>query len=124
MLQGNPTPQLTKASQMKQTKTRPDSAPARKTVATFRELHDRNVIIPKKIRETLDAMKAKDGPEAWEYEADFIRLAGIGGSDLNAHRDEFAEHIVEAKPIGKGNTRSPRRVWFATVKAAKSARGE
>lgn len=97
-------------------------APSR-SVATFRAAHDRNVVIPNKIREALAKMEADNGPEHYEYESDFIKLAGVGGSDLNGHRDSFTAHIVEAKPIGAGNARAARRAWFATAKAAKAARG-
>lgn len=95
-----------------------------RSVATFRAAHNRNVVIPNKIRAALAKMEADHGPEHYEYESDFIKLAGIGGSDLNGHRDAFVAHIVEAKPIGMGNSRGVRRAWFATVKAAKAASGE
>jgi hypothetical protein len=97
--------------------------PAR-NVASFRAVHDRSVVIPNKIRDTLAKMAQDHGSEHYEYESDFIKLAGVHSGDLNAHRDSFADHIVEAKPIGFGNARAARRVWFATVKAAKAARGE
>lgn len=95
-----------------------------RSVATFKAQHDRNVVIPNKIRTALEKMAKDNGPEHYEYETEFMKLAGVGGSDLAAHRDAFTAHIVEAKPIGLGNSRSTRRAWFATVKAAKAARGE
>lgn len=96
---------------------------ATRNIATFQAQHDRNVVIPNKIRAALAKMEADHGPEYYEYESDFQKLAGVGNSDLAAHRPAFEAFIVEAKPIGLGNTRSPRRVWFATAKAAKIARG-
>lgn len=97
--------------------------PASRNVETFRAAHDRNVVIPNKIRAALAQMEKDHGPEHYEYESDFIKLAGVGGSDLNSHRDTFTAHVVEAKPIGLGNARAARRAWFATAKAAKAARG-
>ncbi len=87
-----------------------------KTLADFRAAHDKNVIIPNKIRAALAAM-AIEGPESWEYEVDFLRRAGVSTTDLGAFRDQFEEYIVEAK------AKTVKRVWFATEKAAKAARG-
>lgn len=97
---------------------------APRNVASFKAQHNRNVVIPNKIRAALEKMAKDNGPEHYEYETDFVKLAEIGASDLAAHRDAFTKFIVEAKPIGKGTSRSPRRVWFATEKAAKAAAGE
>jgi hypothetical protein len=82
------------------------------------------VVIPNKIKAALEKMGKDHGPEHYEYESDFIKLAGIHGGDLSAHRTAFEDFIVDARPIGSGNSRAARRVWFATVKAAKAARGE
>lgn len=91
-----------------------------KTLADFRAAHDPDVIVPNKIRAALAAME-KDGPEQWAYELDFIRLAGLGQAQIAAYRDRFLQHIVDTSAV---NGRSPKRVWFATAKAAKAARGE
>lgn len=101
-------------------KTKPES----RNVAMFKAKYNRDVVIPNKIRAALENMAKDHGPEHYEYESDFIKLAGIGASDLSAHRDAFKDFVVEAKPVGMGNARAARRVWFATTKAAKSARGE
>jgi len=89
-----------------------------RTIADFRSVHDKNVIIPNKIRAALEAMR-KIGPEHYEYEADFIKLAGISNTDMGSFRDQFLAHIVET-PNVRGN--ASRRVWFADAKVAKKLR--
>lgn len=88
-----------------------------KTLADFKAIHDPNVVVPSKIRKALEAM-TKNGPENWEYEGEFIRLAGISTTQMGAFRDQFVEHIVETS--GK----QAKRVWFGSTKAAAKARGE
>lgn len=94
--------------------------PATRTLADFRAAHDPDVMIPAKIRAALAALE-KDGPEEWRYEAEFLSLAKVGQAQMSAYRDQFAAHIVET-PSTHG--RSAKRVWFATVKAARAARGQ
>lgn len=94
-----------------------------RNVASFRAEHDPDVVVPNAIRAALAKMEKDNGPEHYEYESDFIKLTGVGNTALAAHREAFKDHIVEAKPVGKGNSRMARRAWFSTVKAAKAARG-
>jgi hypothetical protein len=90
-----------------------------KTLADFRAAHDRNVIIPNKIKAAL-AVIAKAGPENWEYESDFLKLAGISQTDISIFRDQFADYVVEtARTPGRNNT---RRVWFGNKKYAAEVR--
>lgn len=91
-------------------------APTRgKTLADFRAAHDKNVIVPAKIRKVLADMEAEH-PENWCYEGDLIKAAGVSQTDMATFRDQFAEHIVET------SGRTPKRVWFASAKAAAKAR--
>ena len=94
--------------------------PATRTLADFRAAHDPDVMIPAKIRAALETLE-KEGPEEWRYEAEFISLAKVSQTQMGQYRDQFAAHIVETSAVGG---RSPKRVWFATTKAAKAARGE
>lgn len=93
------------------------SKPKARSVSDFRAAHDRNVIVPNKIRAAIAAMAAID-KEHWEYESDFVKLAGISQTDLGQFRDQFAPNVVETP---KMHNRSGRRVWFATAKAAADA---
>jgi hypothetical protein len=93
---------------------------AAKSLADYRNLYDANVIVPAKIRKALDSMLAA-GKESWEYEGDFIQLAGISTTQLGQFRDAFSAHVVETPAQSK---RASRRVWFADPKVAKVARGE
>ena len=88
-----------------------------KTLADFRAAHDRNVIVPAKIRKALEEMGAEHA-ENWEYELDFMRRAGISQTDMGMFRPQFADHIVE---VGGKN---PKKVWFASTKVAEKARGK
>lgn len=111
----------------------PKKTPAKRSkrdLSTYFAAHDPKIIIPNKIRAALEKMCKDDGPEAYAYEfsdhtggTPFTKLAGVSIVNLNAYREQFAAHVVEAKQ-DTGNRRGPRWVWFATVKAAKAARGE
>lgn len=90
-----------------------------KTLADFRGAHDKNVIVPNKIRAALTAM-LKEGPENFDYEADFMRRAGLSTTDLSMFRGPFEATNV----VNVGTDRQPKRVWFADPKVAKKARGE
>jgi hypothetical protein len=86
-----------------------------RTLADFRAAHDKNVIVPSKIRAALAEME-KEHAENWSYEADLIKRAGISQTDMSMFRDQFAEHIVETS--GK----TSKRVWFASAKVAAKVR--
>ena len=90
-----------------------------RTLTDFRAAHDKNVIVPNKIKAALESLK-KIGPEHHEYEAEFIKLSGVSQTDMGLFRDQFSEHIVET-PAQHG--RSSKRVWFADPKVAAKVRG-
>ena len=89
--------------------------PTGKTLADFRSAHDKNVIVPAKLKKALADMEAEH-PENWAYEGDVIKRAGISQTEMSAFRDQFAEHIVETS--GK----TAKRVWFASTKVAAKVR--
>ena len=89
--------------------------PVGKTLADFRSAHDKNVIVPSKIKKALADMESEH-PENWAYEADVIKRAGISQTDMAAFREQFADHIVETS--GK----TSKRVWFASAKVAAKVR--
>jgi hypothetical protein len=93
--------------------------PKTRTLADFRAAHDPDVVIPNKLRSGIAAM-LKSGKEHWEYEADFLKLAGVTFPQLAAYRGLFDAHIVQ---VADGS-RSAKRVWFADPKVAKKQRGE
>lgn len=84
-----------------------------KDVEAFRELHDKNFKVPKKIKTALAELG-----DAWEYEAEFIKRCGVSNTDFAMFRDDFAAHWLEAKTEG----RSSKRVWCGTVKLANKLR--
>lgn len=91
-----------------------------KTVNDFRSLYDPKIVVPTRIKAALDSL-AQEGPEQWEYEADFLKRANVTPVQLNSYREQFAAHYVEAAAQGR---RTGVRAWFGTTKAAKAARGE
>ena len=90
-----------------------------RTLEHFRAAHDKNVIVPNKIKAALEAVR-KIGPEHFEYEADFIKLAGLSQTDMSTFRDQFSAYIVET-PAQHG--RASKRVWFGDAKVAAKVRG-
>lgn len=88
-----------------------------KTLDDFRAAHDKNVIVPAKIKKALADMEKEGGAENWDYEVQFIKRAGICVTDLAMFREQFADHIVET------SGRNPKRVWIANSKAAQKFRG-
>lgn len=83
------------------------AAQGKKSLDDFRKAHDKRFIIPQRIKEAL----AKIG-DGWEYEMDFIRIAGINTADLGRYRDQFVGHYIETR--GK----NPKRVWTGSTKVA------
>lgn len=86
---------------------------AGKDVEAFRQLHDKNFKIPRRIKAALEELG-----DAWEYEADFIKRCAVSNTDFAMFRDEFATHWLEAKTEG----RSAKRVWCGTAKLANKLR--
>jgi hypothetical protein len=101
----------------KPVKSLPTVKVAGKTLADFRAAHDKGVIIPARLKKALEKMAAVSW-DAWDYEQDYLRAANVAPQDCTPFREQFIEHIVET------GGKNPKRVWFATAKAAKAARGE
>ena len=73
-----------------------------KGLAEFRNLYDKDTIVPSKIKAALSSLGA-----AWEYEVEFIRRDGISTSDMGNYRDQFDEYWTTVK-------RDSKRVWAGT----------
>lgn len=84
----------------------------KKTLDQFRALHDKDLIVPTKIKEGL----AKLGPDGWEYEADFMKLCGLCNTDFARYRDSFAEFFLST--TGKNQ----KRVWAGSRALASKMR--
>jgi hypothetical protein len=82
-----------------------------KDLEAFRMAHDKSYLIPRKIKAALEQLG-----DSWEYEAEFIRRAGVCQTDFAAYRDEFMEFCV---PVGGKNA---KRVWAGTKKFAAQLR--
>lgn len=52
----------------------------------FRQKHDKSFIVPTKIKEALKKLG-----NAWMYESDFIRMAGLSQSDFANFREPFVD---------------------------------
>lgn len=93
----------------------PTAKTAGKNLAAFRAVHDKNVVIPAKIKKALADMLRED-PENWDYEMLLMKRAGVSTTDLAAFRQQFEPHIVET------GGKNPKRVWFASPRVAEKAR--
>lgn len=91
-----------------------------RTIADFKASHDRETVVSAKVAAAIEAL-LKIGPQHYEYEGDFIKLAKISNSDLPLIREKFKAHIVEAAAV---HGKTARRVWVGSVKVAKELRGE
>lgn len=89
-----------------------------KSLKDFQAQFDPAIVIPNKIRAALDGLR-KEGPEAWDYEKDFLPRARLNASQVQGYREQFADHIVLVRQNGV-----EKRIWFADPKVAKKARGE
>jgi len=89
-----------------------------KNLASFRATHDPDVIIPGKIRAALDSLAA-EGLEAWEYEDDFRKRAGVNPADLARYREKFTAHQLSVRRVshGSGSAGRKRWVWIGSAKA-------
>jgi DNA-binding transcriptional ArsR family regulator len=74
-----------------------------RSLAEFKQAHDKNTIIPEKIKKALRELGA-----AWEYEVEFIKRSGVGHADLNTYRSLFEENFVYLKREGK-------KIWCGTA---------
>ena len=81
-----------------------------RTLAEFRQLHDKNFIIPNKINAALKSM----GKAGWAYEMVFAKLAGISLGDLSAFRAMFEDHVVLVDRT--------KRAWAGTKATANAMR--
>lgn len=94
---------------------------AGKSLEDFRNLHDKTHIIPKLIRAGI----AKLGPDGWDYDGPFGKLAGVSTTDLNAYRDQFAVFQAMAtttKSAGGGQARA-KVIWAGSAAFAKKLGG-
>lgn len=113
---------------MSSKKTVPSAKAPKRGLESFKAAHDPKVIIPRKIQQALDAMKA-EGSEVFAYETQdeegqktMAERTTLGGAILARYRKQFAEHIVLA-PRSHGSKRSAKFVWFGDSKVATEARG-
>jgi hypothetical protein len=86
-----------------------------KTAAQWREVHDRSVIIPRKIRAGFKSLGAH-----WEYHNEFAELCGISSQELSGYIDheEFPEHWLMT------GGKNPKRCWCGTEELAFDLRGK
>lgn len=80
-----------------------------KSLAEFRASHDKSFIVPQKIKEGLKKLGS-----GWDYEVNFLKIAGLSTVDLANHRDAFADHIVLVERT--------KRVWCGTKDLANKLR--
>lgn len=84
------------------------------TLADLRAIHDKNVVVPTRIKAAIRAMG--EVKTECEYESDFIKRTGLSQVDFSRFRDQFTDFWAEL-PSTNGKS-SARRAWFATKKLA------
>lgn len=96
---------------------KPATKKAGKTLDDLRALHDRSVLIPNRIKATIEKL-AEVSWQEWAYESDFLSISTprISTKDLSDFRDRFKDFWAEMPPTN--GRRDARKVWFATKKAA------
>lgn len=82
--------------------------------SAFQAQYDKSFIVPKKIKEGLEALG-----DSWMTEVDFIKLAGLSTADLAKFRDQFEPHIVLTNAQ---HGKDKRRLWAGTTKFADKMR--
>ena len=70
-----------------------------KSLSEFREVYDKDYIIPRRIRAGLKSLG-----NGWEYEVEFARKIGVRIADLANYREMFTEYVVSLNQASK-------RVW-------------
>ena len=61
-----------------------------KNLADFRQAHDKNFIIPAKLKAAIAAL----GKDGWEYEAIFIKNIPVSTTDCERFREQFEKFVV------------------------------
>jgi hypothetical protein len=90
--------------------------PKPRTVADFKAAHDRDTIIPNKIRAGL-AKLLEMGPEHYEYAEQFRALCGLQSAELAQYKGLFKRHWFVAQSMSSGGARE-KQVWFGDAKVA------
>lgn len=83
-----------------------------KSLEDFQALHDKNFIVPKKIREALVKLGA-----SWCTEVEFLKLASISTTEGAMFREQFKDFYVEVDS-------SKKRVWAGTKAYANTLRAK
>lgn len=84
--------------------------PQVKDLAAFRAAHDKNFIIPSRLRAALDKL----GRDGWEYELPFQKAAGVSTTDGARFREQFDKFIV---------TVDGKRIYCGSEALAKKMKG-
>lgn len=100
-----------------------------RNIADFRAIYDKNVVVPARITAALADM-AKIDAEMWcnegpgpDDDPGMLKRASVSVTDLSMFREQFKDHVVDITTSKSTGAPNSRRVWFATAKAAKAARG-
>jgi len=80
-----------------------------RSLKDFRELYDKNLIIPRKIRDAIKRL----GQNGWAYEIEFVKDAEISQADMGNFREKFSDYVVVLKS---------KRVWAGSPRLAQTLR--
>jgi hypothetical protein len=82
--------------------------PKVKSVDQFRDLYDKDTIIPRKIEAGIASLG-----DGWVYESEFSRLAEVSHSQLSTYREGYLDHVVQTPD---------KKIWVGDVKIAQKMR--
>jgi hypothetical protein len=89
-----------------------------KDLDAFRQTYDRIAVIEQRIKRALAELG-----DSWEYEADFMKRAGIASVDWANRRSDYTAYVVLVKGNhGRGANGNTRRVIAGTAKFAEKLR--
>jgi hypothetical protein len=83
---------------------------AGRSLTEFKNVYDKDTIVPAKIKEGL-----ADLGQSWEYEVEFVKRCGLSFNDIGNYRDQFPDNWLVIRGDGK-------KVW-ASVKMIKEMKG-
>lgn len=101
--------------------TKKPAAASANNLTTLRAKHDPVVVTVAKCEAQLSKLRAQ-GPEAWQYEKDFLQGAGIGMTHVRHVREKYAKYTAVVREIG-GKSEG-KTVWFHNPKLAATIRKE
>lgn len=79
-----------------------------RSVDEFRQRHDSTHIIPARIKAALSKL------DGWEYEAEFLRGAGVANNQISRFRPLFEDYTLQVRREFASHGTRVRYIWCAS----------